>query len=659
MSQEPVSQEECDSDEGAPRPLEGVEAIVDRDCVVARHERLEAVRAELKSHFVGIDEVIDEIVEAVRVWYVLPEVLTRPVIVNLWGMTGVGKTDLVRHFVRAVGFQERFAEVELHTNDSDYFSTSVADVFESHDIVDGQPAIVLFDEVQRFASRDDEGKPIRTSNFIDFWELLSDGKLARRRRTDLDYQLADLLFSMEERRAPSGSEEGAAPEPMADRVGPWQGQRLKRALGLRMRLEDVARMRQEDIVRLIQEKKNDKSAYEPVDHSKTLIFISGNLDDAFTMAAETTEADVDADIFHAFASKVTLVDVKRSLSRRFRPEQVARFGNVHILSKSLSKAHFEELIRREFVRIVRGTRERCGLELVIEESVARLVYRNGVYPVQGVRPLFSSVGDIVESNLAFFLFDALLQRAAKITLGYDESGSALCARLEGGSVVTPVEVRRAFVGRLDKVRRRSAEDVRANVCVHEAGHAAAYALEFGLATLQLTVRVASTETSGFAFSHEFHATRASLQKQIRVLLAGGVAEELVFGSDDVSTGRVADRRQATRIAIDHFRSYAFDEAFRAYYGLDEEYELDRARTDEAIEALLAKLEQETRDLLAQHRDFVTALARRLDVAGLLDAAAVAAIATQHGVDCRVESEHHLDVRDYHARLVERKPDDAG
>lgn len=34
-----------------------------------------------------------------RVWALIPEALTRPVIINLWAMTGVGKTDLVRHLI--------------------------------------------------------------------------------------------------------------------------------------------------------------------------------------------------------------------------------------------------------------------------------------------------------------------------------------------------------------------------------------------------------------------------------------------------------------------------------------------------------------------------------------------------------------------------------
>ncbi len=72
--------------------------------------------------------------------------------------------------------------------------------------------------------------------------------------------------------------------------------------------------------------RRSKRVYEPIDCSKCLVIISGNLDEAFTMAAESAEADIDPDIFHAFTSKITIVDVKQALIRRFKPEQVARFG---------------------------------------------------------------------------------------------------------------------------------------------------------------------------------------------------------------------------------------------------------------------------------------------------------------------------------------------
>jgi ATP-dependent Clp protease ATP-binding subunit ClpA len=68
--------------------------------IKSRRKALQKIAKELKGDFVGLDEIIDEIIRNIEVWYVMPEVITRPVIVNLWGMTGVGKTDLVRRLVR-------------------------------------------------------------------------------------------------------------------------------------------------------------------------------------------------------------------------------------------------------------------------------------------------------------------------------------------------------------------------------------------------------------------------------------------------------------------------------------------------------------------------------------------------------------------------------
>ena len=75
---------------------------LDPDVIDARRARLEQARLVLKERFVGIDSVIDELCDAITVWFVMPEILRRPVIVNLWGMTGVGKTDLVRKLVDAL-----------------------------------------------------------------------------------------------------------------------------------------------------------------------------------------------------------------------------------------------------------------------------------------------------------------------------------------------------------------------------------------------------------------------------------------------------------------------------------------------------------------------------------------------------------------------------
>jgi cell division protease FtsH len=144
-----------------------------------KKRRLEVIKQELKSEFIGIDYIIDELINYIQIWYLMPDVLVRPIVVNLWGMTGVGKTDLIRRLVSKLEYQDRFVEVEL-SHGENYWYTSVASIFESNCINDGKPAIVLFDEIQRFYTIDPEGKVVTNTRSQDFWELLSDGRLSKK-----------------------------------------------------------------------------------------------------------------------------------------------------------------------------------------------------------------------------------------------------------------------------------------------------------------------------------------------------------------------------------------------------------------------------------------------------------------------------------------------
>ena len=60
-------------------------------------ERLESAKVQLKTEFIGLDSIIDEIINSISSWYVTPEIINRPVIVSLWGMTGTGKSSVVKN----------------------------------------------------------------------------------------------------------------------------------------------------------------------------------------------------------------------------------------------------------------------------------------------------------------------------------------------------------------------------------------------------------------------------------------------------------------------------------------------------------------------------------------------------------------------------------
>ena len=549
---------------------------INKDLVQERKATLEAAKVSLKQQFIGIDKIIDSLIDYIQVWYLMPELLKRPVIVNLWGMTGVGKTDLVRKLAKALNYQDRFIEIELSNVDQTSWNSSVSTVLESHGFHDGKPNIVLFDEIQRFNTLDIDGKPLSQTKFMDFWELLSDGKLSKKERDDLD----SFLFGFYQRRQEAQRKRNAG-EPVPESsfyLGSWEAISLKKALNLDIQIEELLNITEDEMVDMIMQAKKHKSIYEPIDHAKTLILISGNLDDAFHMAIQASEAEVDADIFHAFTNKVTLMDVKNALLRKFRPEQVARFGNIHLIYPSLRKQDFVALIDREIQRVRNETYERAGISLTIDDSVARLIYRNGVFPVQGVRPVFSSVTDILEVNLSKLLLHALSTDADNIHIHYDETALQFTAQVGKDLVHYP------YIGTIDNIRDKNDKSAVANISVHEAGHAVVYMLLFGLAPLQLKSRIANAYAGGFTFPHQIHRTHRSILDMIKVYLAGGIAEEMVFGVQNASTGREHDREQATTLALEYVRRYGFDPEFQATYTI-EDYasRMDFTVTDADIE----------------------------------------------------------------------------
>ncbi|REC42515.1 AAA family ATPase [Chryseobacterium pennipullorum] len=614
--------------------------IIDKEEIRKKKKKLDDCKAFLKKEFIGIDQIIDDLMEYIQIWYLMPEILTRPVVINLWGMTGVGKTDLVRKTVRFLEFQNRFVEIELSNTDETSWSKSVSDIFQSNALSDEKPSIVLFDEIQRFNTIDPDGTPVPQTKFTDFWELLSDGRLSKREREDLEHYLFSYLFRKKEndRRKSSGETE-VEENPY---LNLWDAKELKKYLSMEDDVMSIIDMKEEDMIRLIRKKQKEKKIYEPVDYSKMLIIISGNLDEAFQMSKETSEADVDANIYHAFTKKITVVDIKNALARKFRPEQVARFGNIHLIYFSLKTEDFEKLIQREINNLRHKTKTRFGIALKIDKKINALIYRNGVFPVQGVRPVFSSVVDILDTNLSTFIFEAIIHDDKTIEVDYLEDRKIITGKI--GSKVIEIP----YLGRIDSIRQSNQRDAVANISVHECGHAVSYMLYTGFAPLQLKSKVASSYAAGFTFPHQIHDTRESMLDRIKIYLAGGIAEEIIFGEKNASIGRSHDREQASSLAIDYVRKYGFEEDYQATYNLEDyPHRMQQHITDERIEKLMQELARKTREDLILHLDLLKNMSKLLSEKGSMLPKEIHDIALKHQLKVSIKEEGHLHIAPYH------------
>lgn len=79
----------------------------------------------LKQEYIGIDSVIESVTASINTWYLFPDLQERPLVINLWGMTGVGKTALITRLATLLNFEKKFFRYDMGNNSPDDRSMGV------------------------------------------------------------------------------------------------------------------------------------------------------------------------------------------------------------------------------------------------------------------------------------------------------------------------------------------------------------------------------------------------------------------------------------------------------------------------------------------------------------------------------------------------------
>ena len=619
-----------------PAPCPALETVPQQ--LARRQQVLAEVAAQLKTELFGIDDIIDRVIDAVRAWYVLPPLITRPVIVCLWGLTGTGKTQLTRRLAQLLGFYDRFIEVQMDgfSHGSNYRNSSISGMLGDSGIHEGEPGILVLDEFQRFRTVDKKGEDIKVERYQDVWTLLSDGRLPPSLSAlgAIEQKIAGARYDAEREQDDDAPARADKP-PRKFQLDAWDAQELKRMLKLRAPLMAIMQWPPAQIEALLLAFQQSHQDWE-TDYSKLLVFVCGNLDEMYRETASRVEdCDTDADIFHQLTRKLSLIDVKKALSQRFKPEQIARLGNLHVIYPSFSRATYERLIARLAGRYALDIARDVGVRLCIGQDVLEAVYQNAVFPAQGTRPLFSSVHAILSANLVRAALWALEQGIAPETVlqvALDESKRHLCVSAQTEQGV--LRQRFAVALELSQLKQRANADFRALLAVHEAGHGLIYSLLFRRSPQEIKINIASFEGGYNSFSILKARTRQNCLDMICVGLAGRQAEALVFGEMACTTGAEQDYKQATEEAARYIRHYGFGERISrtdVTVDIDHHINTDIAPSNAAIEALLGEQQARTRDLLARHRQALTAMAGALQTHGLILKEDMATLMAAHGV----------------------------
>lgn len=600
---------------------------------------LERVNAQLKTEFVGIDEIIDKLTNIFASWN---DNIVRPIVVPVFGMTGVGKTSVIQRMIELLKLNDRTTNVPVGVCTKGNVDTRPAKVllqslgfadWENFKSIEDVPedSILIIDEIQQLRTKDEDGIEIESefnelykiidSGFVDYiptgasekaryekcLQVLTkyvlpkhpDAIIENALTTDsgVIQTLMSLKFVSDDRENISKNKDKEY-KPIKDLNSFYQDsdKSFERILDLTFELvpnkdeeEDNEglltlsmtpfRIR-EDIRSALNElstpdkveqflssitKKQTLKEYcntlseiisfinspHHISFQKSIIFLIGNLDEAFSVSKDL-DPDVDADVFHKLTKDVNVNDVKAALLNRFRPEQLARFGNNYIIFPSFSKESFKEIIKRYWENDVNSFSKSSGIKVNYSSNILDLLYSEGVFPTQGIRPILSTVSAF---GFVFGEINGMSEGVnwnvtnAEITVTADDPNfkcdtadiTIVIKNDKGDERIKKV----AFPLYLGKLRNPKNDQNRYLKAVHELGHAVVTAIETGKLPSSIII-TSSSSAGGFCMRNIKDINRRTLSNitdtlsDIKIALGGWISERTILPKELCSLGCGSD-----------------------------------------------------------------------------------------------------------------------
>lgn len=554
-----------------------------------KKDKLLEIKEKLKEKFIGIDNVIDKIIDNISLWYLMPDIQFKPLIISLWGITGVGKTDLVRTLVDLLDYTDKFIEIQMDMKND--YTKNIENYLESSGVDNNEPSILLLDEIQRYRTVDEHGNMIDNKYFNDIWMLLSDGKFqinSKRKAEIFEFLMEEMYWN--DRNDDSSEKENANVDDEKEKkkkykykTSYWNANRMKKILNSDLTVEDIMSMSPEEKIKLLNKSLKYTNINKGKSYDKLLIFISGNLDEAFTMAKSVEDSDSDADIIHEISKRVSIIDIKNALRMKFKPEQIARFGNNHIIYPCLDKKSYKKIITINSDKILDKIYSEKGIKIELSDKIYDIIYSNGVFPTQGVRPVISTIFNILGSNLPFFIYEAMINNIKHIKIEYDSVNSKLY------SFINNVKIKKDIILDIDVIKNNKSKDEKMLVLVHELGHALVYTKLFKTPPKQININ-STGFSEGFVVNHNSIDNLEIINNKIAIYLSGMVAEEIIFGVNKRSIGSQADIDVATVLAGNSIRRFGMydtlSKIMKKNTNIIAEYNYDIDKSNDKIEEIL-------------------------------------------------------------------------
>lgn len=547
---------------------------------------LDKAKIQLKNEFVGIDDTIDEVVENVRSWYTLGHLQSKPCVVNLWGLTGVGKSSLLLRLSQLLDLSDKTFRIDLGEKKGEYSLNE--SLKEISDVSRDEPLVIILDEIQHArtlvgATKEEiEEDPNRI-----IWELIDSGRITVNQwnfgiLSLMDYMQFLTVLVKDGMRIRNGRVT-TKKEKFQKEIIDFLPNRYDYSEEEMKKLVAVPECFFRLILKNIDSHFNIKYLDEIETHLKTLnegetlqflhrvirkgqqpltkyfekalVFVVGNVDEAYRFNGNFS-ADISADEFHELSKKINIPIIKTALRQRFRDEQIARLGNTHIIYPALDTKAYQDLIRLSLNNYFSQFEEEFNIRWTYDETLIDKIYREGVYPTQGARPVFTTIQQIVKAKTALLLQSILIKEknVESIKLSVEDE------KLIGSFYIAKKLLwkdKHEIVSQLDTLRQPKKDENQAITAVHESGHAVLIAALMKNAPQCITSVSSDSENEGFVFSRKKtnYTPKHELIKRVAVKLGGMVAEEMIFGEEHITLGSSSDI-QSMQVYLD----FAFKES---------------------------------------------------------------------------------------------------